>query len=253
MHLSDFIDALDAPPVSLTVVNVSGTGTEHVAGMFKDLFERQPVEVESVVSAAEAENLVILSRDGERVAASELDAVGDAVLFVNSDLYISGSRELSEIETPAVIEGLTDVPFRAEGYPSTRKEKFLLIEISRFIEARAAQAGGGEIHSGFQSLSRIEDEKGTREVYETLPEHDVETHVYGLGAWSPSSDGLHAHSGNPELGKVWFVAFQPPAGADAEPAALVCVAADTGEWRGFWTFDDDRVADVVDYVTSSYQ
>ncbi|MFC6951769.1 histidine kinase [Halorubellus litoreus] len=252
MQLADFVDELDAPSVSLTVVNVSGAGNEHVTGMFEDLFERQPVDVETALTDGGEENLVVLTRDGERVAESELDDVGDAVLFVNSDIYITGSRELADVETPAVLAELADVPFNAEGYPSTRKEKFLLIEISRFIEALAYREGAGRIHSGFQRLSRIDDEKGTKTVYETLAETDLDANVYGVGDWTPESS-LSAHSNHPNLDAVWFVVFVPPDGSDADHAALVCVEDDDGHWRGFWTFDRDRVRDIESYVSDAYQ
>lgn len=252
MQLADFVDALEAPSVELTVVNVSGAGSEHVTGMFEDLFERQDVTVNTAVADAETENLVVLTRDGERVARSQLEDVGDAVLFVNSDVYVTGARELSEVETPAVLAALTDVPFRAKGYPSTRKEKFLLIEVSRFIEALAYREGAGRLHSGFQQLSRIDDEKGTRVVYETLAATGVDTHVYGCGEWSPSGS-LSAHSGHAALDEVWFVVFVPPEGSDAKHAALVCVADDDGHWRGFWTFDRERVHEIEAFVVDTYQ
>lgn len=252
MQLADFVDALDSPSVSLTVVNVSGPGSEHVTGMFEDLFERQPVEVETTLADGGDENLVVLTRDGERVAESELDDVGNAVLFVNSDIYITGSRELADVETPAVLAQLADVPFHAEGYPSTRKEKFLLIEISRFIEALAYREGAGRIHSGFQRLSRIDDEKGTRTVYEMLAATDLDANVYGIGDWTPES-ALSAYSDHPELDSVWFVVFVPPEGATTDHAALVCVEDDDGHWRGFWTFDRERVERIESYVVDTYQ
>jgi hypothetical protein len=210
------------------------------------------VSVDTAAADAEVENLVVLSKDGERVAQSRLEDVGDAVLFVNSDVYITGSRELTDVETPAVLAELTGVPFHATGYPSTRKEKFLLIEVSRFIEALAYREGAGRLHSGFQQLSRIDDEKGTRTVYETLAATAVDTHVYGCGDWAPSGS-LSAHSGHPNLDEVWFVVFVPPEGADARHAALVCVEDDDGHWRGFWTFDRERVLDVESFVVDTYQ
>jgi len=252
MQLADFVDELEAPSVELTVVNVSGAGSEHVTGMFEDLFERQSVAVNTAVGDAETENLVVLTKNGERVAESRLEDVGNAVLFVNSDVYITGSRELDEVETPAVLAGLTDVPFRAKGYPSTRKEKFLLIEVSRFIEALAYREGAGRLHSGFQQLSRIDDEKGTRTVYETLAATAVDTHVYGCGEWSPSVT-LSAHSAHPDLDAVWFVVFVPSEGSDARHAALVCIEDEDGHWRGFWTFDSERVRDIEAYVVDAYQ
>jgi DICT domain-containing protein len=55
-----------------------------------------------------------------------------------------------------------------------------LIVISRYIERHAWQAGEGTLRTSFQRLSRIDDERGTREMYETLAGTDVRTHVYGI-------------------------------------------------------------------------
>jgi len=253
MHLSAFVDDLDAETVSLTVVNVTGPEGEYVTGMFEDLFERQRVTVEQAASDVVDENLVVLHRNGERVAESELDSISDAVLFVNSDIYITGARELEAVETPEVLAALTDVPFHAEGYPSQRKEKLLLIEISRFIEARAYRAGAGELHAGFQRLSRIDDEQGTYDAYDALGASDLDAHVYGLDDWTPEQSGLTPHSGSEELDEVWFVVYVPPPGVDARHAALVCIETDPGHWRGFWTFDRERVRAIRDYVADAYQ
>jgi DICT domain-containing protein len=55
-----------------------------------------------------------------------------------------------------------------------------LIVISRYIERHAWQAGEGTLRTSFQRLSRIDDERGTREMYETLAGTDIRTHVYGI-------------------------------------------------------------------------
>lgn len=55
------------------------------------------------------------------------------------------------------------------------------------------------------------------------------------------------------LGEVWFVVFAPRDSVDARHAALVCVETDRGNWRGFWTFDADRVDDMGAYVQDASQ
>lgn len=64
------------------------------------------------------ENLVLLMEGDEVVAGSTLGELGDAVLFVNSDLYITGSRSLSDVDLPPVISGLDDATFTLRGTPS---------------------------------------------------------------------------------------------------------------------------------------
>jgi len=48
----------------------------------------------------ELENLALLVESDEVIAGSTLGELGDAVLFVNSDLYITGSRTLGDIDLP---------------------------------------------------------------------------------------------------------------------------------------------------------
>lgn len=67
-----------------------------------------------------------------------------------------------------MLRELRDIVFELRGYPESAKEKLLLIAMSRFVEARALAVGAGEMHVGFQRLSRLTDEFGTQRVYERL-------------------------------------------------------------------------------------
>ncbi|WP_241997059.1 hypothetical protein [Halorubrum sp. SD626R] len=60
-------------------------------------------------SLADVENLALLVEGDEVIAGSTLGELGDAVLFVNSDLYITGSRPIADLDLPAVISGLAVV------------------------------------------------------------------------------------------------------------------------------------------------
>ena len=75
------------------------------------------------------------------VAGSTLSELGDAVLFVNSDLYTAGSRSLSDVDLPSVISGLNDATFTLRGYPESNRQKLLLSTVSRFVERAAWMAG----------------------------------------------------------------------------------------------------------------
>lgn len=59
----------------------------------------------------EIENLVLLLEGDEIVAASPLDALVNAILLVNSDLYVTGTRGLEDLDLPSVITGLHDTVF----------------------------------------------------------------------------------------------------------------------------------------------
>ena len=209
------------------------------------------------------ENLVLLMEDDEVVAGSTLGELGDAVLFVNSDLYITGSRSLSDVDLPSVISGLDDATFTLRGYPESNRQKLLLITISRFIERTAWTAGDGTLRSSFQRLSRIDDEVGTREVYERVADTGVDTHLYGVPDELPADLDAVIHAGDdPDFTDSWFVLYRPPEGphtAESDPdsdlvrgieggVGLLAVETEPRVWRGLWTFDADRVSRVNRYI-----
>lgn len=177
MSLRQFLDELDGRERSLFVVNRSAP--DPVLAMLDELFERQPVSVEETTLADAESDLVLLVEDGEVVARSPLSDLETAILFVNSDLFVTGARDLDEVALPDVLAHLDDVPFRLRGYPESHHEKLLLILVSRHIERRAWSRGAGTLRASFQSLSRIDDEVGTREVYQLLDGSAVDVHLYG--------------------------------------------------------------------------
>ena len=204
--------------------------------------------------AESVSNLVLLVEDGELVASSSLEALVQAILLLNSDLYITGARELSEVDLPAVLTGLSETVFTLRGYPESNRQKLLLITISRFIERAASEAGGGTLRSSFQRLSRLEDEVGTRDVYEEVVERGVDTHVYGVPDSVPENLGATVHGGRTRnYTDTWFVVFRPDGGAEHVSAdtnlqraseggiALLAVEVDDRLWKGVWTYDTERV------------
>ncbi|TKX73321.1 MULTISPECIES: hypothetical protein [Halorubrum] len=211
----------------------------------------------------EIENLVLLMEEDEVVAGSTLGELGDAVLFVNSDLYITGSRSLSDVDLPSVISGLDDATFTLRGYPESNRQKLLLITISRFIERVAWMAGDGILRSSFQRLSRIDDEVGTREVYERISDTGVDTHLYGVPDELPTDLDTVIHAGHdPDFTDRWFLVYRPqegPHAAESDPnsdlvrgveggVGLLAVETKPRVWRGLWTFDADRVSRVNRYI-----
>ncbi|WP_096393328.1 hypothetical protein [Halorubrum trapanicum] len=211
----------------------------------------------------EIENLVLLMEGDEVVAGSTLGELGDAVLFVNSDLYITGSRSLADVDLPSVISGLDDATFTLRGYPESNRQKLLLITISRFIERAAWTAGDGTLRSSFQRLSRIDDEVGTREVYERISATGVDTHLYGVPDELPADLDAVVHAGDdPDFTDSWFVVYRPPEGAhpaESDPdsdlvrgieggVGLLAVETEPRVWRGLWTFDADRISRVNRYI-----
>ena len=261
MSLKRFVP--DDPATDRSLVVLNGDAPNPVRAMLVDLFDDQPVEVETDEIPEYEEDTVVLLEDGEIVASSPLAALRDAVLLVNSDLFVTGTRSLDEIEVPEVLAGLTDTPFSLRGYPESNTEKLLLILVSRFVERRAAEAGAGTLRASFQYLSRVDDEQGTRAVYETLAGSDLDVHLYGVPDWIPSRElDVITHAGRTEdFERAWFVLFeperseieQPQAGdgsADDEPEPIGLLAYETEprQWAGFYSTDATRLGEIGEYI-----
>jgi hypothetical protein len=277
MSLDSFLDRAAGTTRSLVVLN--RTEPVQLVSMLEEAFAGQPVAVEEGTFAGYDENTVALVEDGEVVATSPLSALQETILLVNSDLYSTGASDFDTFELPAVIEGLDEVPFRLQGYPESNKEKLLLVVISRYIERAAYATGSGVVRSSFQRLSRLTDERGTREVYETLAGSGLDVHVYGEPDWTPEAEfPLTMHGGyGPDFQDSWFVLHLPEAslpadhrrtggagaangeGATAGPAsrpdqaggqpiALCAIEVAPREWEGFWTFRPEVVRDLNEYV-----
>lgn len=249
MTLEQFLDRTGTPERSLVVVN--RTEPEPFQRMLENLFEDQDVTVDEADADEYDENTVLLLEDGEVVATSPMQELQDAVLMVNSDLFITGTQSLEDVEVPDVLDGLAESQFSLRGYPESDSEKLLLILVSRHIERRAFERGEGRLRSSFQFLSRIEDERGTRRVYERIAGTDVDVHVYGRPNWTPSPEfPVTMHGGHkPDFRDSWFVIYRPPEhDQSVTPAALLAIEREANVWDGFWTYDESLVADLAEYI-----
>lgn len=228
------------------------TEPEPFQRMLENLFEEQDITVEEQQLSQYDENTVLLLEDGEIIASSSLRELQDAILMVNSDLFITGTRKLEETTVPAVIDGLSDHRFALRGYPESDTEKLLLILISRHIERLAFEYGEGTLRSSFQQLSRIEDERGTHQVYQKLTDTDVDVHIYGQPNWRPSPDfPVTIHGGyKRDFRESWFVVYTPPEdrGDEFDKAALVAIEDEPRRWDGFFTYQPDLVDDVARHI-----
>lgn len=259
MSLKRFFDRINESRRSLLVANRSSP--DPIQNAIEATFDDQPVQVgERTVPDVDADT-VLLVDDNEILATSPLSALRDTIVTVNSDLYSTGAKRLEDLDLPTVLGHLDDIRFTLRGYPKSHSEKLLLIVISRYIERVAWHTGQGRHRASFQYLSRIEDERGTRRVYERLGDTDVDVHVYGLPDWDPAKRlevTTHAGHGS-DFRDSWFVLFTPsppspdtdapdPPRTDHGPVALLAIETEPQVWEGFWTFDPSLVADLNTYI-----
>jgi hypothetical protein len=247
MGLEQFLRAFDRREVDLLVVNRKAP--RPMQSMLERLFDDQPIEVDERQYPDEETDVVYLVEDGQVVATSPLAALQRSILLVNSDLYVTGTRSPGDLELPDVVESLDELRFRLRGYPEAHKEKLLLVTISRYVERVVLSAGDGTLRTSFQQLSRIDDEKGTRRVYERLANSSVDAHVYGIPDWTPPQElDLAVHGGwSEEYRDSWFVVYTPETDEDRH-AALLAIETDPDTWDAVWTFDADFVTDLDRYI-----
>jgi len=245
--LSAFIETVPVRQKTLTVFN--DDEPEPLVRMLGRMVDSPAVEVrEGEPSAENPENAVVVEdADGTELAVSSISEVGASVLLVNSDLYVTGTRSIDEVDTPAVLRHLDEVPFRVTG-----KQKMLLIELSRYVESLGWKAERNTLHAGFQYLSRVDDECGTRRVYDRLAHSDTDVHLYGVSTSDfelPEAATIHTEP-SAELRESWFV-VNTDCGADMK-GALLAERTGSSEWRGSWTFDADRVDEISTYLQNRY-
>lgn len=253
--LRGFFDDIESPDRNLVVLNRSSP--EPVRNMLDSLLEGQSVSISDVEISGDntdETDMIALVEDDEILAKSTLDELIESVLLINSDLYKTGAIDLGEVVLPDVLKGLDEVPFRLRGYPESNKEKLLLIIISRVIERIASETGGGTLRSSFQRLSRLQDERGTYEVYDALSSSGVDVHIYGIGdVDSSETPPVTVHTGTSyPYRRSWFVVFQPPEGGDtADHAALIALEDEPNVWDGFWTFRPDLVGRIENHIAAN--
>lgn len=248
--LWEFLNAGDVPERSLVVVNREEP--EPVQQLFEEAFGSLTVDIEELAVPSEAANVVVLVENGEVVATSPLKAVQNAVLFVNVDLYKTGLSGIDKYEAPDILTELDEMVFTLRGFPASTKEKLLLVVMSRFIEQRALKVGDGRLDAAFQKLSRIEDEYGTRAVYNRLSDTEVDVHVYGIGDSIPQQPGIAVHANDTELyRRSWFVVFTP-ADPSEEPAALLALETDNNTWKAMWTYDPERIERLQQHIIENF-
>jgi len=254
-ELADVIEEVDGSEKTLLLMNLTDTAAKPQISLLDRVFDAESVTVAERQLPDGEDNLVCLVDDGEVVATSSWAELKRAFLLINTDRYKTGTKQIETGSFPDVLTGLNDIEFTVRGYPDSNKEKLLLVVISRFIEFQALSEGAGEFDASFQLLSRLDDEYGTKRVYEWLADSDVETHVYGLRDDPTVVDtlGVTVHANDSaELRRLWFVVFVPPADSPADHIALVAEETGPNVWRGLWTYDPDLVRRIQTYVREQF-
>lgn len=242
MSLESYIDDVGQQTRSISVYETGDPeGIKHLSEFF------QNVQVEGV-----SNHPGIISRfsapvpDHDAIAISTIDELDGDFVLVDSTFEIVGTLPREKLDVPDFVVRINKTTFGvAEG------NKPLLNEMSRHIERLALRRGSGQLLTGVQEVSRLNDEPGTDNMYQKLAESTVETHVFGFADGNAVDSEASIHlSDEPEIADSWFVVFHD----DDDDAGAALVAAQTGPntYRGFWTFEHDLVESIAAYVEETY-
>jgi len=245
--IEEFFHEVNRRDVSLVTIN--RTHPKPVQELLADAFSTQSIDLVERSLPENGDDVVALRKGGRVTAISSLRDLMQSFLLVNADRFKTGTKGFDG-GIPDVLNGLDETLFDLRGYPASNKEKLLLILISRHIERLAYEAGEGTLRSTFQRLSRLEDELGTRTVYERLAGRTVDVHVYGVPDGVPEQLDVSIHGGtSDEYRNSWCVVFQPPEGSGA---ALIAYQWEPNRWQGFWTYDAETVGRADRYLDRSF-
>lgn len=190
-------------------------------------------------------NVAMLHRGRDLIEAVPVQSLLGALEVSESDATTDG---FAETEGAELLADLSRSTFGARG-----ASKRFLVDVSHVIETEAWRRGAGELHAGFQDLSRLWTDQEARRIYRRLAESGVEVHVYGQpDTESPDWDGVTVHEvDNEEIATSWFVVYDGARDAD-QKAMLLTQERDPGTYHGFWTYQGDRTDDTLAYLRASY-
>ncbi|GAA0664344.1 DICT sensory domain-containing protein [Natronoarchaeum mannanilyticum] len=226
-----------------------------------DQFSTRNVEIshESLPAVAD-DGFVLVQQNGAALGSIGLDALREADRATVAPPW--GDRG----DSPAYRQFLS--LFRETAFSTDSRRE--LLATTREIEDRAWRTGEGRLRAGFQSLSAYQSQLS---VYRRLgSETDLDVHVYGRPDWTPPAvEGvrLHEEADDEDIGRVWFVVFRDTAaerdgagrsagGSDAaanrgsNSCALLAEERKPDRYFGFWTYDDEFVAEIDDYLAAAY-
>lgn len=227
--------SVEADRPTLTVANF--TGPAESLSAIEEYFKRVKVGVRTTELGLDSpSDVALLHRGSDLLAAASVPAV-DAGIQIESEERHGQRTEL--------LEAVDQTVFDASG-----ADRQFLVQVSHTIETLAIRAGDGEIHAGFQELSRLWEDDRAREIYRRIAEADVDVHVYGVADVEVPEPDWTVHTvADGELTDTWFVGFTPSAGD--RTGVLVAEEHEDG-YYGFWSYRAERAEQLRQYLESAY-
>jgi len=219
MSLRRLIAAVRGREKTLTVYAPREAG---VVAALREYFASQHVAVEH--EPTDGDPRAVLSDDGDELAVVGPDAL----------------RELTSRDLHGLGDAAPYSPLLAhlDGATFTSYDRRQMTMASREIEDRAWRANDGRLHSGFQALSNLRDQ---RETYERLAASDLDVHVYGEPDADLGEPAFSVHGvDDGGVASTWFVVFDG-GGNREQSSALLAEERQEAGFYGLWTYDPELV------------
>ena len=234
MSLRGILNEADGCPLTLTLYETrlpSG-----VSETLRSYFEPQGIRIQSAPEdPGGPEDFAVVHDDGRFLAASRL---WDVYRYLDPKARVGTANGR---EPPDVLAALRDRTFE-------RFDRRRMVMASREIERRAWAVRTGELHVGFQTLSRADYQAP---VFDRLAESGIEIHVYGHPDATLLMDVEHHAHSSPELADVWFLAFDG-GGDDDHACAMAGEEVAPGVFDGMYSDRAPVAESLIDYVQRAY-
>lgn len=126
-----------------------------------------------------------------------------------------------------------------------------MLAVTREIEERAWRENSGALHVGFQNSTAFTAQVP---VYNRLArESSLAVRIYITDEWETEVDesiDIVAETGD-EIGQFWFVLFDGGE-TDLNACGLLAEEQTPNNYYGFWTFDPDRLDEIITYLETTY-
>jgi hypothetical protein len=231
MSLRELIAGVEAHEKTLTVYNPA----DGVVDALREALEDRNVFVVEEWTRG-PENFLVLSRDGEFLAAVAVDDVLEPTAETRPGFVADSYRP--------ILDHLDETMFTSYGHGK-------MMAATREIEDRAWRMGRGELHSGFQ---RVENVRPQAEAYERLAGRDsLDVHAYAAPDGEvPDIEGVNLHlRDTAEVRRSWFVVYDG-GGVDDNKCALLAEERGEDGFYGFWTYDPSTVDYIATYLRETY-
>lgn len=221
------------------------TDDDEVAAELRRQFSTRNVDVvRRSLPSADGPGFVVV-RDGAGAFGGAL-SLGQLEAIVSPTIHPPWVLAESDVDVTDLFAFLDDTLFASF-------DRRQMVAAAREIEERAWRVDAGALHVGFQNAEAFRDQ---RSVYERfLRERELAVRVYVRDAWTRDAATLAdlevvAEAGA-EIGRFWFVLFDG-GGSALNACGLLAEECDPGRFRGFWTYDPERVSGLVSYLEDTY-